>query len=163
MVKKFIVLAGLLLVVGFSFTLLKKSETTTDANFDTSSTVEVKLPQTVFTFKKETLTSECALTDKQFCAVETAVKCTIDPELKDCRIKHLPRFIFMQDPGLDRPTEISYKIIAKKALGNNTTEIHTDSTCNGGWFGLCQGTVIYVLAKDENTHKWFVKDIYAIE
>ena len=70
----------------------------------------------------------------------------------------------MQDPGLDRPTEISYKITNRRVLVNNNVEIYTDSTCNGSWFGLCQGTVIYVLTEPENANgEWFVKDIYAIE
>ena len=41
-------------------------------------------------------------------------------------------------------------------------ELYTDSTCNGSWFGLCQGTVIYVLTQPDDG-SWYVKDIYAIE
>ena len=58
--------------------------------------------------------------------------------------------------------EMNYKIIDKKSLNNDTVEIYTESNCNGNWFGLCQGTIIYVMArKPENL--WYVKDIYAIE
>jgi hypothetical protein len=56
----------------------------------------------------------------------------------------------------------SYKIIDKKTLANDNVEVYTESNCNGGWLGLCQGTIIYVMApKPENS--WYVKEIYAIE
>ena len=98
------------------------------------------------------------------CAVEKAIKCTIDTNMKNCHELDLPKFIFMSDQSIERPTEISYKFINKKVLPNNTVEIYTDSVCNAKWFGLCQGTVIYVLVPANSTVKeWHVKDIYAIE
>lgn len=161
MLKKIVVIAALLLLVGFSFSLITKPQKT-----ETSEPAEVKtpLPKTLFAFTKESLTADCSQKDEQLCAVENAVKCTINPALEICGNLNLPKFIFMQDAGLDRPTEISYKLKNKRVLVNNTVEIFTDSSCNGGWFGLCQGTVIYVLAKPENQPTgWYVKDIYAIE
>ena len=67
----------------------------------------------------------------------------------------------MSDESLKRPTEISYKLHKMKPIAADLIEVHTDSTCNGNWFGLCQGRVIYVLVPDNDS--WRVKDIYAIE
>ena len=54
-----------------------------------------------------------------------------------------------------------FKIHKIKPVAADMVEIHTDSTCNGNWFGLCQGNIIYVLVP--NGDSWRVKDIYAIE
>lgn len=164
MSKKWIVILCMLALLGFSFYLVSKTKNA-DRTVVEADVVEVempKLPEQTFTFATDSLASSCALDDSLFCAVETAAKCTINPELPFCKKADLPKFIFMQEPGIDRPTEISYKIVDKKILGNNTTEIYTESNCNGNWFGLCQGTIIYVMAqKPEDV--WYVKDIYAIE
>lgn len=164
MKNKWIVVICMLALLGFSFYLVSKTKDA-DRTVVEADVVEVempKLPEQLFEFNQSNLPEECALDDAMFCAVETAVKCTINPTLEFCSQADLPKFLFMQDPGLDRPTEMSYKIIDKKALNNDTTEIYTESNCNGNWFGLCQGTIIYVMAqKPENV--WYVKDIYAIE
>lgn len=161
MLKKIVVIIALILLVGFSFSLITKPQQT---ETNQPAEVKTKLQETVFAFTKESLPADCLEKDEQLCAVENAVKCTINPALENCAKLNLPKFIFMQDAGLDRPTEISYKLKNKRVLVNNTVEIFTDSSCNGGWFGLCQGTVIYVLAKPEDqTDGWYVKDIYAIE
>ncbi len=163
MLKKVVVIAVMLLLVGFSLSLMfKTTEKEPEVN-NAQAEVKTKLPDTVFAFSKDTLSEDCSQKDEQLCAVENAVKCTINPALDMCKNLNLPKFIFMQDAGLDRPTEISYKLTNKRVLLNNTVEIHTDSSCNGGWFGLCQGTVIYVLAQPAEQNSWFVKDIYAIE
>lgn len=162
MLKKIIVIIALLLLVGFSVSLVYKTNNARVKENQNEPVKEAELPDTVFVFSKDTLTEGCSQNDEQFCAVEKAVKCTINPDLNGCSEANLPKFIFMQDPGLDRPTEIRYKIVNKRVLVNNNVEIHTESSCNGGWFGLCQGTVIYVLSEPEGG-KWFVKDIYAIE
>ena len=95
------------------------------------------------------------------CAVEFTVKCTLNPAFEGCKTSKLPKFIFMEDESLKRPTEISFKIAKIKPINADLVEIHTDSTCNGNWFGLCNGRVIYVLVPDGNG--WRTKDIYAIE
>lgn len=163
MLKKIIVVAALFLLAGFSFSLLSGSEKTADMQNSADVEQQPDLPETLFAFNKDSLDAECLEKDPQLCAVEQAVKCTINPDLENCRSLNLPKFIFMQDPGLERPTEISYKVTNKRVLVNNNVEIYTDSSCNGGWFGLCQGTVIYVLSEPEGGNEWFVKDIYAIE
>lgn len=164
MLKKVIVILALVVLVGFSFSLVSKNNKAEDVKNTAEQEQKIKLPETVFAFVKDSLPAECLEKDKQLCAVEQAVKCTINPSLDNCKSLNLPKFIFMQDPGLDRPTEISYKITNRRVLVNNNVEIYTDSTCNGSWFGLCQGTVIYVLTEPENANgEWLVKDIYAIE
>lgn len=163
MFKKISVVVALLIVAGFSLSLLLKSDNLINTQKESEIELSETLPETLFVFDKDSLKIECFERDKQFCAVEQAVKCTINPDLEQCHYLNLPKFIFMQDPSLERPTEISYKVINKRVLINNNVEIYTDSSCNGGWFGLCQGTVIYVLAKQEDKNDWYVKDIYAIE
>lgn len=162
--KKIIIIIGLVVLMGFSFYLLNKTPKETISIEDQEVVViqEPKLPETLFTFKKEELSPQCASENAQLCAVENAVKCTINPELEGCDKFNLPQFIFMKDSGIDRPSEISYKFTDKKILNNQNVEFYTDSTCNGTWFGLCHGRVIYVLAP-LGDDKWSVKDIYAIE
>ena len=115
----------------------------------------------VYTYNPENLPQECNINSAMACAVEFAVKCTINPDFAGCRQSNLPKFIFMEDPSLDRPTEISFKISKDKPIAADLVEIYTESTCNGNWFGLCQGNIIYVIVPTEDA--WRVKDIYAIE
>ena len=115
----------------------------------------------VYTYDSSDLPAECALNSEMACAVEFAIKCTLNPDFACCRQSKLPKFIFMDDESLNRPTQISFKIHKIKPVAADMVEIHTDSTCNGNWFGLCQGNIIYVLVP--NGDSWRVKDIYAIE
>mgnify|MGYP007069884706 CR=1 FL=1 len=166
MLKKFIVVCALIALLALSFVLFRKTKTAADENVEPQEVVnevqEAPIPEQVFSFNKDNLPENCTLDDGQFCAVEKAVKCTLNPDFADCAKSDLPKFIFMQDPSVERPTEMNYKIVDRKSIGNNSVEIYTESTCNGNWFGLCQGTIIYVLGqKPENV--WYLKDIYAIE
>lgn len=165
MLKKVVVILGCLVVLGFSAYLLQKTPKESQKqtqNFASVQDQTPEFPDTLFAFDKETLVPQCSLADPQLCAVETAVKCTINPEMANCKTADLPQFIFMKDSGVDRPTEISYRFTNKKVLPNQNTEFYTESSCNGTWFGLCQGTVIYVIAQNDKG-TWYVKDIYAIE
>ena len=123
------------------------------------------MPDTLFTLNKDTLQKGCSVDNVQLCAVEQTIKCTINPDFDNCQEEknkgRIPQFVFITDSGTDRPTEISYKFTDKKNLNNQTVEYYTDSTCNGTWFGLCHGRIIYVLAPD--SEGWSVKDVYAIE
>lgn len=164
MIKKLIVILFMLALLCFSIYLVTKTKNA-DRTVVEESVVEVempKLPEQVFSFEKSTLNENCSIDDSMFCAIEVAVKCTINPEFSICAKADLPKFIFMTEQGLDRPTEMNYKIIDKKNLNNGTTEIYTESNCNGNWFGLCQGTIIYVMAQKAQKI-WYVKDIYGIE
>ena len=115
----------------------------------------------VFEYKKDSLLNDCTQDSKMLCAVDFATKCTINPDFAGCKESRLPKFIFMNDESLKRPTEISFKVHKIKPISADLVEIHTDSVCNGNWFGLCQGRVIYVVVPDGES--WRVKDIYAIE
>ncbi|MBR1904224.1 MAG: hypothetical protein IJ824_03490 [Alphaproteobacteria bacterium] len=165
MLKKIIVIVLFLALLCFSFSLVFKTKSNLPVVIEESETAAVEeqnLPDTLFAFSAADLNENCVSDEAMFCAVETAGKCTLNPEFASCAKANLPKFIFMSDSSLDRPTEMSYKIIDKKSLSNDTVEIYTESNCNGGWLGLCQGTIIYVLApKPEN--QWYVKEIYAIE
>ena len=73
----------------------------------------------------------------------------------------MPSFVFMQDESLQRPTFQSYKITKLKPRSDGAIEVFTQSSCNGNWFGLCNGNIIYVI---KNTNSiWQIIDIYAIE
>ncbi len=114
-----------------------------------------------YTYRADNLETECRLDSPMACAVEYAIKCTLDPDFSDCRDSKLPKFIFMSDESLKRPTQMRFQIAKIKPISDDIVEIHTDSTCDGNWFGLCQGRIIYVLTPSNGS--WRVKDIYAIE
>ena len=167
MLKKIIVIAIMLILFGWSLTLINKTEPEKSiAKIEDGVVVaqaEETLPDAVYGFNQQNMTTECSdgLTD-MLCAVESAVKCTIKPDLENCTKLDLPQFIFMTDPTVERPTEINYKFVNKEVQPNGSTAIYTESSCNGGWFGLCQGTVIYVVSQSKSG-AWQVRDIYAIE
>jgi len=112
------------------------------------------------TFKKDELNTDCSTKNAAVCAVEATVKCSINPALPICDKSKMPDFVFMQDESLGRPREISYQIISMKQIDKNTLEVHTQSTCDGQWFGLCSGKVIYVV--DDAKGFFRVKDVYAL-
>ena len=114
-----------------------------------------------FIFDAANLAAGCEEDSGLVCAVNMAVKCSINPKLADCDAKRLPKFIFMEDESLQRPTSQSYKITKLKPLPDDMVEVYTQSTCNGNWFGLCNGNIIYVMKIKEG--KWIVKDLYAVE
>ena len=67
----------------------------------------------------------------------------------------------MEDPTLKRPTNVSYQIVKTKQITENITEVYTKMSCDGNWFGLCNGNIIYVL---ENLNSsWKLQDIYALQ
>ena len=52
----------------------------------------------------------------------------------------------MNDESLQRPTEMSFRVYKLKPLNDGSVEAYTESTCNGNWFELFQGNIIYVLS-----------------
>ena len=119
--------------------------------------------ETIFSFDLNTLKPGCDNESQIVCAINASIKCTINPAFAECaELKaYMPNFIFMQDDSLQRPTSQSYKITKIKPLADGTVEVYTQSTCNGNWFGLCNGNIIYVM--DFQNNRWTVKDLYAIE
>ena len=128
----------------------------------------INLPETtvseneIYSYDIKNLPQTCKYPSQMVCAVELAVKCSINPSTQECQQhkKELPSFIFMEDESLQRPTEMTFRIYKLKPLKSGSVEVYTESTCNGNWFGLCQGNIIYVLTP--NGDKWNVNDIYAI-
>ena len=164
MLKKIIVIMGLITLLSFSFILLQNTKQT---NYNTQQegvekdNLNENLPEAIYNFTRHNFSEECSEQEKIYCAVENAVKCTINPDAKICSSLNLPSFIFLKDPSVERPSEINYRYTNKKVLPNGTIELYTESSCTARWFGLCQGNVIYVL--DESKHKWYIKDIYSVE
>ena len=114
----------------------------------------------VFSYRAGELKDGCSAESPMVCAMESMAKCTIDPGRADCDRSKMPDFVFMNDESLQRPTEMSFRVYKLKPLNDGSVEAYTESTCNGNWFGLCQGNVIYVLSPNGND--WKVKDVYAL-
>lgn len=112
-----------------------------------------------FSFSQEKIVSGCDEDSEIICAINRTIKCTIDPKFSECDKALMPKFIFMEDESLNRPTEMSYQITKLKPLSGGQMEVYTQSQCNGTWFGLCSGNIIYVMSQENN--QWIVKDIYA--
>ena len=71
------------------------------------------------------------------------------------------KLTFMEDESLQRPSQASFQIVKLKPIDAHTVEVYTKSDCNGVWFGLCKGNIIYVL--NNRSGNWTVKDIYALQ
>ena len=119
--------------------------------------------ETIFSFDINTLKLGCDSNSQIICTINNSIKCTINPFFEECQNNKafMPNFIFMQDESLKRPTSQSYKVTKIKPLTDGSIEVYTQSTCNGNWFGLCNGNIIYVMYSQNN--QWIIKDIYAIE
>lgn len=117
------------------------------------------------TFEVSAATAEnpCGLNSETVCAVEDYIACSINPSLAKCAEAKdfLPSFVFMNDESLERPTWQKFEIVKVKPLASGEMEIYATSTCDGKWFGLCQGNIIFVLTNKNS--RWFVKDVYARE
>lgn len=126
-------------------------------------TPKIKTSEEVYSFDLNTLKPGCDSDSQIICAINLSIKCTINPQFSECaeHKKEMPDFTFMEDESLQRPTSQSYKITKIKPLEGNMVEIYTQSTCNGNWFGLCNGNIIYIMSFRDG--KWIVKDLYAIE
>ena len=119
--------------------------------------------ETVFSFDINNLQPGCNCSSEIVCTINTAVKCIINPEFSECddNKENMPGFVFMQDETLQRPTFQSYKITKLVPRTDGAVEVYTQSSCNGNWFGLCNGNIIYVM-KNINS-RWRIIDMYALE
>lgn len=115
----------------------------------------------LFEFDVSNLNWQCDKNSEIVCALDLAVKCTLDPKKENCTRDKMPDFIFMEDEFLERPTKMSYRITKLKPVDANTIEVYTKGNCNGNWMGLCNGNVIYVMGMENGS--WVVKEIYAIQ
>ncbi len=120
------------------------------------------ISDSVHSYTVADLRSGCDVDDKIFCAVELAVKCTLEPTLAGCVKERIPNFILVRPDITDRPKEMSFAITKIKPSANGGDMfVYTNSSCDAVWFGLCEGTVVYSLAKSEG--EWGVNNIYALE
>lgn len=159
------------LVIGIMFLLSACSDKNDTQNQAASNNVQnepsiqklTDYEKQIFSFNAESLKPGCDAGSEIVCAINTLVKCTINPKTEECSKNRnkMPGFIFMDDESLERPTQQSYQIVKMKPIANGQVEVYTKGECNGIWFGLCKGNVIYVMAPDGNG--WAVKDIYAME
>ena len=122
---------------------------------------DVKFEDIVYKYNADNLPQGCDKGSEMVCAIDLQVKCTINPKREECDAKKLPRFTFMEDESLQRPTQSSFQIIKLKPIDATTVEVYTKSDCNGVWFGLCKGNIVYVLSNAKGA--WVVKDLYALQ
>ncbi len=153
--KKLIFFAFILILSACS----KSPDSSTKAQAETPSIDQ----ETVFSFNLDNLSTGCSSPSEMICTINTAVKCIINPDFDDCEKAKdvLPSFVFMQDESLQRPTFQSYQIDKITPRADGLIEVRTKSSCNGNWFGLCNGNIIYVM-KYSDSH-WIITDMYAVE
>ncbi len=153
--KKFLLSFLLLMLFACS-----KEDTTAEKAAQADQTLD---KETVFSFSSDNLTAGCSSSSEVVCTISLAVKCIIDPNFAECEKNKniLPDFIFMQDETLQRPTFQSYQITKMKPRDDGAVEVYTQSSCNGSWFGLCNGNIIYVMKNYDS--KWHIIDMYAVE
>lgn len=116
-----------------------------------------------YTISATNLTPGCKEDSEIVCAINLSLKCTVNPSFSECveNKAYMPGFIFMQDDSLRRPTTVTYRINKLKPLEDGSVEVYTSSTCDGVWFGLCNGNIIYTM--ETLNGNWAVKDLYAVE
>ena len=114
-----------------------------------------------YSYSRDNLNENCTINSEVACAVESAVKCILKPDLPICADLGLPSFVFMDDESLQRPTEQSFEITKLKPIPGGKLEVYTKGKCNGNILGLCSGNIIYVLEQKDGRWKFF--DIYAVE
>lgn len=121
---------------------------------------DVKFPEKSYKYNAAE-SKDCQSDEEIICAVDLVARCTVNPKQDVCDTKKMPRFIFMEDESLQRPTAMSFTINKIKPIDLNNVEVYTTGKCDGKWFGLCEGNIIYSL--NNKNGFWVVKDIYAIE
>ena len=137
-----------------------EKDTTAEKTAEAQSTLD---KETVFSFDVTSLEAGCSSDSEMICTINTTVKCILNPDFEQCQANKeaIPSFVFMQDETLQRPTFQSYRITKLNPRQDGAVEVHTQSTCNGNWFGLCNGNIIYVMKNIDS--KWRVVDMYALE
>lgn len=151
--------AALLILLAFLAACSKKDNTA-----EKTAEAQTSLDKdTVFSFEINNLQPGCDNPSELVCAVNATIKCIINPQFEECTETkdNMPSFVFMQDENLKRPTFQSYKIDKLTPRSDGAVEVYTQSSCNGNWFGLCNGNIIYVMKNIDS--KWKVIDMYAVE
>lgn len=113
-------------------------------------------------YKLEELSEVCDKDDEIFCAIERTVKCTINPNLSICVEGEVPGFVLGKIEDDIRPKNVSFSITKIKPVPDSRDVlVYTKSQCDGSWFGLCSGTVIYFLSAVDGA--WKVVNVNALE
>lgn len=162
--KPFIIIAAAMLMLGACSDKPEdqKSEdlaTLTSTDDTTTSAPKIEYENQVFEFDAANIDPKCDKDSQLVCALDLAIKCTLNPKMAECDKNKLPGYIFFEDENLGRPTKMSYRIYKLKPLDANMISVYTEGTCNGNLMGLCQGNIIYVMGLEEG--QWQVKDTYA--
>ncbi len=148
----------------FTFFIILAACSKTDTTAEkTQAAAETLDKETVFSFDVKNLIPDCNSSSEIICAINQTIKCTLNPEFEECAQAKdkIPSFVFMQDESLQRPTFQSYKIIKLTPRSDGAVEVYTQSSCDGNWFGLCNGNIIYVMRNIDSV--WRVTDMYATE
>ncbi len=160
-------MALVLIILGYIYLLPKPEKVISSETLEPGEIVvikpvfDVKIPNHFIEYDKVSVSKTCQMEDDMLCAIDLMVKCTVDPTQSWCDKSKMPRFVFMEDESLGRPSRIILKVDKISPIDLNSVEVFTESKCNGQWFDLCEGKVIYVLRKKNNV--WTVKDVYAME
>lgn len=158
--------------LALSLTACGKSDTQDSAETAVTTATPVmdtslEFDNTEYSYQKDNLPETCTSENEIVCAIESVVKCALNPKASYCDAKTMPDFIFYDDAmfadddGLGRPTKQSFRPIKMKPIDGNTIEVLTVGTCDKNWFGNCAGNIIYIL--DNTGGHWRVKELYAIE
>ena len=141
-------------------TACSPKDTTAEKTKEANSTLD---KNTVFSFDVNNLQTGCNSDSELVCSINYTIKCILNPLFEECeKLKDtFPSFVFMQDESLQRPTFQSYKITKLVPREDGSIEVYTQSSCNGNWFGLCNGNIVYVMKNLDS--KWYIKDMYALE
>ena len=147
----------------------KKAEQQRSSDSVAMPTIDIPpdIKEKTFFYQKGKLSDSCETENEIICAIETSIKCALEPTQHYCDKDTLPDFIFYDDAMFaeggvaGRPTEQSFNLIKIKTIDEHTIEAITHGECNNNWFGACEGNIIYVLSNTSGS--WQVKEIYAIE
>lgn len=161
MTKRAVIVSGFVLLFAVAATglfFMKGGDDKLEGNTG----AERPISDSVHSYSAADLKAGCLSDDKIFCAIEQTVKCTMAPELDGCDKDRVPGFVLGNAGDAPRPTEISFKIVKIKPAGEDgTISVYTKSDCDAAWFGLCKGTVVYLLNFKDSV--WAVTNIYALE
>lgn len=149
------------ILLSFIFiTACSQKDTTAEKTKEANSNLD---KNTVFSFDINNLKTGCDYDSDLICTINNSIKCTLNPNFEECqKLKDtMPSFVFMQDESLQRPTFQSYRITKLTPREDGAVEVHTQSSCNGNWFGLCNGNIIYIMKNIDS--KWYIKDMYSLE
>ena len=149
------------ILLSFIFiTACSQKDTTAEKTKEANSNLD---KNTVFSFDINNLKTGCDYDSDLICTINNSIKCTLNPNSEECqKLKDtMPSFVFMQDESLQRPTFQSYRITKLTPREDGAVEVHTQSSCNGNWFGLCNGNIIYIMKNIDS--KWYIKDMYSLE